>query len=43
MTEQSQILLERRIADVRADYQDRIDKLSQALERQKSAKTTAAA
>ena len=43
VTEQSQILLERRIADVRADYQDRIDKLAQALERRKSTNTTAAA
>jgi len=43
VTEQSQILLERRIADVRADYQDRIDKLSQALERRKSPNTPAAA
>ena len=43
VAEQSKILLDRRIADVRADYQDRIDKLSQALEHRKSTKTTAAA
>ena len=43
VTEQSKILLEHRITDVRADYQDRIDKLSRALERRKSPKTTAAA
>jgi len=40
VTEQSKILLERRIADVRADYQDRIDTLGQALERRKAANTT---
>jgi uncharacterized membrane protein len=43
VTDQSKILLDRRIADVRADYQDRIDKLGQALERRKSANATAAA
>ena len=43
VTEQSKTLLDRRIADVRTDYQDRIDKLSQALERRKSTNTTAAA
>lgn len=43
VTEQSKTLLERRITDVRADYQDRIDKLGQALERRKSTNTTAAA
>jgi len=43
VTAQSKILLERRIADVQADYQDRIDKITEALKKQKSAKTTAAA
>ena len=43
VAEQSRIVLDRRIADVRADYQDRIDKLSQALAHRKSTNTTAAA
>ena len=43
VTERSKIVLEGRIADVRADYQDRIDKLGKALERRKATKTTTAA
>jgi len=43
VTEQSQILLERRIAEVRACYRHRIDKLARARERRTSTNTTAAA
>ncbi len=37
VTEESRALLERRLADVRSDYDDRMQRLSEALERRKAA------